>query len=351
MAHGGAGPDRGHRHLAAHSAKDAAGGALAEATTRTHRCTTGAAHWMRWRLAALALRGPRPRARCRAPGRTRRRGVSPRRRRDAAGAGRAARADPAGARCTSRTTSRRSTRWPTGCRTCRRWPASTRASIAAVPAVAELVPLPGARSAGTRCAALRLSRTVVRVHRLGAATGRAGHRRGPRDRRAPRAAVRACARCRDRRSVDSTLGFTALDGLCMGTQARRARPRRGALPLPEPRPLGPGGRGGPLQAVRPARHLRHQQRHARPARQRRAGGRGSPWTTSSIALPGRSALSLRRSAGSTVWSSPPASASTRRRSAAASARPRPGSASSWIRRRTPGRDRRSRDRAAVSRRG
>ena len=40
---------------------------------------------------------------------------------------------------------------------------------------------------------------------------------------------------KNRKSVDSTLGFTALDGLCMGTRPGIARSRRRALPLSEPR--------------------------------------------------------------------------------------------------------------------
>ena len=53
------------------------------------------------------------------------------------------------------------------------------------PAVAELVPLPR-EIRDARRAALRLPRPLVRVHRVGAAAGRAGDRRRPRDRRAPR---------------------------------------------------------------------------------------------------------------------------------------------------------------------
>ncbi len=141
------------------------------------------------------------------------------------------------------------------------------------------------------------------------------------------------------KSVDSTLGFTALDGLCMGTQAGRPRPGRGPLPLSEPRAQRQRGRDDSLQEVRPARHLRHQQRHARSASAGTSPRPSWPWTTSCTAPPKRSARSPRFSVGSTGWSSPPASARTRPRSGAGSARLLPGSASTWIRMRTRQKDR------------
>ena len=89
---------------------------------------------------------------------------------------------------------------------------------------------------------------------------------------------------KDGKSVDSTLGFTALDGLCMGTRPGALDPGVDPVPLSEPRALRQGGRDDALQEVRPARHFGHQQRHARPARQhraRRAPGGGL------LRLPGR----------------------------------------------------------------
>ncbi len=127
---------------------------------------------------------------------------------------------------------------------------------------------------------------------------------------------------RNGKSVDSSLGFTALDGLCMGTRPGRPRSRRRPLPLPGPRALRQGSGDDPLQEVGPAGHLRDQQRHARPARRAASPAPGWPWTTSSTARPRRSERSPRCWAGSTGWSSPPASARTPPRSAAASARPR-----------------------------
>ena len=73
------------------------------------------------------------------------------------------------------------------------------------------------RAPRRRAAAVRLSRVVVRVHRLRPAAGRPGDRQGPCHRRPPRERREPCA-LRDGKSVESTLGFTALDGLCMGTR-------------------------------------------------------------------------------------------------------------------------------------
>ena len=127
------------------------------------------------------------------------------------------------------------------------------------------------------------------------------------------------------KSVDSTMGFTALDGLCMGTRPGALDPGVvlylfQSLGLSRQR-----GRDDPLQEVGPARHLRHQQRHARPARRAPSPAPGSPSTTSSIARPRRSARSPRCWAASTRSCSPPASARTRPRSASASRE-----ASAWL---------------------
>ena len=132
------------------------------------------------------------------------------------------------------------------------------------------------------------------------------------------------------KSVDSTLGFTALDGLCMGTRPGARRSRRGPLPVPEPR------------AVRRRTSRRSSTRSracsASPASATTCAicsAAPSPapgWrsTTSSTARRRRSARWPRCWAASTAWSSPPASARTPPRSAGGSARPRRGSASSSI---------------------
>jgi acetate kinase len=77
---------------------------------------------------------------------------------------------------------------------------------------------------------------------------------------------------RDGRSVDSSFGFTALDGLCMGTRPGALDPGV-VLYLFQGSGCPPRGGGAALQEVGPAGHLGHQQRHARPARERRARGR------------------------------------------------------------------------------
>ena len=175
---------------------------------------------------------------------------------------------------------------------------------------------------------LRLPRPVLRVHRERAARGRAGDRR--------RAAwwsphlgsgASMCA-MHGGRSVDSTMGFTALDGLPMGT-------RCGAL---DP--------GVVLHLIRALRHGRRRDRAPALPRMRAEGRvrasattcaicwrattrrRGSRSTCSSSGSAASSARSPRRWAGSTPWCSPPGSASARPRSASGSARAPPGSASS-----------------------
>ena len=82
-----------------------------------------------------------------------------------------------------------------------------------------------------RRAPLRLPRPVLRLHRAAACARsrpRSARRRGwssPISATAP-----ACAPCTTARSVASTMGFTAVDGLMMGTRCGRARSRRAALP-------------------------------------------------------------------------------------------------------------------------
>ena len=178
-------------------------------------------------------------------------------------------------------------------------------------------------------AALRLSRAVVRVHRLGAAAGRAEIASGRVIVAHLGSGASLCAYA-DGKGIDSTLGFTALDGLCMGTRPGSIDP---GVVLYLFQTLGldaQGGRDDALQEVRAARHLRHQQRHARSARQRAIRPRVSPSTISSIASPRRSARWPPCSAASTASSSPPASASAPRRSASAFATRLPGSGSRSI---------------------
>ena len=109
-----------------------------------------------------------------------------------------------------------------------------------------------------------------------------------------------------------------------GHAARRARSRRRAVPVPEPRALGQAGGGrsstrSPGCSGFPASATTCATCSAAASRTR-----AWPWTTSSTARRRRSAPWPRCWAGSTRWSSPPASARTRPRSAGGSARPRPG---------------------------
>ena len=69
------------------------------------------------------------------------------------------------------------------------------------------------------------------------------------------------------KSIDSTLGFTALDGLCMGTRPGALDPGVVLYLFQVAGQIAGGGRDDPLQEVRTAGHFGHQQRHARPARQ------------------------------------------------------------------------------------
>ena len=99
---------------------------------------------------------------------------------------------------------------------CRKWPVSTPASTADKPAVAEVVPLPrdicrgGVQRYGFHGLSYEYIASVL-------PRSRAGDRRRTRDRR-PSGQRREHVRPEERPSVDHTLGFTALDGLCMGTR-------------------------------------------------------------------------------------------------------------------------------------
>ena len=98
------------------------------------------------------------------------------------------------------------------------------------------------------------------------------HRRSPAAASSSRisAAARSLCAMKAGKSVDHTLGFTALDGLCMGTRPGALDPGRGACICFRRLGFTPGGRRPCLQAVGAARHLGYQQRHARSAREPRA---------------------------------------------------------------------------------
>ena len=136
---------------------------------------------------------------------------------------------------------------------------------------------------------------------------------------------------RNGKSVDSSLGFTALDGLCMGTRPGALDPgvvlylfqglglsaqEVEAILYKKSGLLGISGISNDM------RDLLAQRRPSGPARRRllrvpRGQGDRSVWRPSSGAW--------------TASSSPPASARTPPKCAGASARPRDGSASRWIR--------------------
>ena len=275
-------------------------------------------------LAGLAARPLRRRARARRrpPRRPRRRRATPAPGdRHAGGArgsarARAARAAPPAAQPGGDRGGRASS-----CPACRRWRASTRASIAASrrsPSWCRCRREIRAR----RRAALRLPRPLLRVHRLGAAGGGAGDRRRPRDRRAPG------QRRQPLRDEAAARASTARSASPRSTGSAWARGPARSIPASScissrPRALREGGRDDALQEVGPARHLRHQQRHARSARRAASPAPGWRWTTSSTARPRRSARSPRCSAASTRSCSPPGigenSAEIRRRICEASA--------------------------------
>ena len=112
------------------------------------------------------------------------------------------------------------------------------------------------------------------------------------------------------RSVESTMGFTALDGLPMGTRPGQLDPGVVLYLIEEKGHDRRRGHPAPLPRRRPQGPLRRLQRHARPARQRRPARR---LRDRPLRLPLRACTPARsrpRSAASTPSSSPPASART-----------------------------------------
>ena len=142
-----------------------------------------------------------------------------------------------------------------GCRACRRSPASTPAFIAASrrwPSSCRC----RARSAAPACSATASTACRTSTSRRCCRRSAPEIARRPRDRRAPgqrRQPVRDEAAAR---ASTARFGFTALDGLCMGTRPGAHRSRRRPLPVPGAGAVGEGRRDDALQEVRPARHLR-----------------------------------------------------------------------------------------------
>ena len=119
------------------------------------------------------------------------------------------------------------------------------------------------------------------------------------------------------RSVESTMGFTALDGLPMGTRPGQIDPGVLLYLITEKGMTAGGGAGSALSRKRPERPFRHQQRHAGAASERRAGAQNLRSTISSIAWRSMPECWPPRSADWMLSSSPPASANAPRSSARA----------------------------------
>ena len=314
--------DRRHRHRAPVLRQGRRGRGLADASARRD-VRDGAPRSTRWPLAARALRRL-ARARRRPPRRARRRRntrpviVTPEVLEDLRAEPLAPLHQPHNLAAIEAVAS--------GCPTCRRSPASTRASIAASR------PSPSScrcRARSARAGVQRYGFHGLSYEYIASVLPQVapGDRRRARDRRAPRQRrqpVRAEGRQERRQHARLHRARRALHGHA----ARRARSRRGPAPVP-------GRWGSPPQEVETILYkksgllgisgISNDMRDCSAAREPEANWRS---TTSSTAPPRRSARSRRCWAGSTRSSSPPASARTRRRSAGGSARRRRGSGSS-----------------------
>ena len=142
---------------------------------------------------------------------------------------------------------------------------------------------PAARALRRGHPPLRLPRPQLRVHRR---TACPRSRRRSRDGRVIVAHLGSgasmCALLGGR-SVESTMGFTALDGLPMGTRPGQLDPGVVLHLIEEKGMTARRGHPPPLPRRGPQGPLRRLERHARPPRQRRPRRRPSPSTTSSTA--------------------------------------------------------------------
>ena len=217
-------------------------------------------------------------------------------------------------RCTSRTISRRSRRSPRPAPHLPQVACFDTAFHRSQPPLAQAFALPRELTDGRR-APLRLPRPVLRLHRdAAAARSRPALARSRLIIAHLGNGASLCA-VQDGKSVASTMGFTAVDGLMMGTRYGRARSRRAALPdagarAGRQRPSRTCSTAGPACSASPA-SPRTCAPCASPRRPRRP--RRSP--CSSTASCARSARWRPRWAASTASSSPPASARTMRRRA------------------------------------
>ena len=140
------------------------------------------------------------------------------------------------------------------------------------------------------------------------------------------AMARASARSDNGRSVATTMGFTAVDGLMMGTRCGVDRPRRAHLPDGRAQDGRAGDRGADLQEIRACSAFPASRptcaRCARPTTPRRA----KRSTCSSIGSSAKSARWPPRWAGWTASSSPAVSGNATPRPGAMSSPAAPGSA-------------------------
>ena len=93
----------------------------------------------------------------------------------------------------------------------------------------------------------------------------------------------------DGRSVDTTMGLTALDGLVMGTRCGAIDPGVLLYLLQNDGIERQGPREAAVSAIRPARRVRQDERHARPAREPGRGGAARRSSCSCSASPGETA--------------------------------------------------------------
>ena len=227
-------------------------------------------------------------------------------------------------RCTSRTTWRRSARCSSALPQLPQVACFDTAFHRAQPPVAQAFALPKSiTERGVR--PLRLPRPVVRVHRAGVCRSTM---RGP---RAGKVVVlhlgNGASMCAiaGGRSIASTMGFTAADGLPMGTRCGNLDPGVVLYLMDELEDGCARDREADLPAVGPARRVGHFERHAHARGERRARRARPRSTSTSTASAASSARSPPRSAGSTRSCSPPASART-----AASLRERVCRDAAWL---------------------
>ncbi len=268
---GAAGPwtDRSDPHVAAFHRAHVAAHGCGKVLGRRRRA--------RSRRSRGASRGVRPRVRERV--RARGRGTSGRTRRAglcAAGCAGPRCAGLAGAssfrwrRCTSRTTWRRSERCSHGAPICRRWRVSIRRSIPPIrmsPSASPYRPNCTTRACAATDSTDSPTSTSPRSWR---STTSVRLRAGPSC--AIWAMARACARCEAGRSIASTMGFTALDGLAMGTRSGALDPGVLLYLMDRARDGRARDREAALHAVGLVGRIRRVERHAETPRLERSPG-------------------------------------------------------------------------------